>query len=69
MPVHLRAYETGLRMADGFGIKTKVNFLKWVYSKIKINGRGITFCGTGGQYFVKNLAKNPGYSYYGWYLE
>jgi len=32
-----------------------VNFLKWVYSKTKINGKGITFNGTGGQYFVKNL--------------
>jgi hypothetical protein len=32
-----------------------VTFLKWVYSKTKINGRGITFIGTGKQYFVKNL--------------
>jgi uncharacterized membrane protein YjgN (DUF898 family) len=32
-----------------------VNFLKWVYSKTKINGKGITFSGTGGQYFIKSL--------------
>jgi hypothetical protein len=32
-----------------------VNFIKWVYSKTKINGKGITFSGTGGQFFVKCL--------------
>jgi uncharacterized membrane protein YjgN (DUF898 family) len=32
-----------------------VSFLKWVYSQIKINGRGIVFSATGGQYFLKNL--------------
>jgi uncharacterized membrane protein YjgN (DUF898 family) len=32
-----------------------VSFLKWIYSKTKINGKGITFSATGGQYFVKNL--------------
>jgi uncharacterized membrane protein YjgN (DUF898 family) len=32
-----------------------VNFLKWVYSRTKINGKGITFSATGGQYFVKSL--------------
>ena len=32
-----------------------VSFLKWVYSKTKINGKGIVFSATGKQYFVKNL--------------
>jgi len=32
-----------------------INFLKWVYSKTKINGRGLIFSGTGTQYFIKNL--------------
>jgi len=32
-----------------------VNYLRWVYSKTKINGRGIVFSASGGQYFVKVL--------------
>jgi len=32
-----------------------VRFLKWIYSNTKINGKRITFSGTGLQYFLKNL--------------
>lgn len=48
----------GLLSAVTFGIGFAwffVSFLKWVYSKTKINGKGITFSATGGQLFVKGL--------------